>query len=180
MACRVRPMRVGSSASCRCFARSSDGSSYAGRSPGASRSQTVRAQWLWWLMVFFFQAEDGIRDDLVTGVQTCALDLDLCIVIIPGKGGPGIQSHAGVNRCSVLFEIEVVPPQGEFVDRAEGFAFATHDVVKGDEIKGGARRRGGGRGRRGEGRRPPGGSPPRVSTPGQVETPPRGGDLHGR
>ena len=22
---------------------------------------------------FFFQAEDGIRDDLVTGVQTCAL-----------------------------------------------------------------------------------------------------------
>src|SRR5258708_25366869 len=24
-------------------------------------------------MVFFFQAEDGIRDDLVTGVQTCAL-----------------------------------------------------------------------------------------------------------
>src|SRR5207244_9190230 len=34
---------------------------------------------------FFFQAEDGIRDDLVTGVQTCALPissrsvyLDLC------------------------------------------------------------------------------------------------------
>src|SRR5258708_9499318 len=25
--------------------------------------------------VFFFQAEDGIRDDLVTGVQTCALPL---------------------------------------------------------------------------------------------------------
>src|SRR5438552_18005032 len=28
-----------------------------------------------WIYVFFFffQAEDGIRDDLVTGVQTCAL-----------------------------------------------------------------------------------------------------------
>src|SRR5574344_2359536 len=26
---------------------------------------------------FFFQAEDGIRDDLVTGVQTCALPLML-------------------------------------------------------------------------------------------------------
>src|SRR5258708_3108327 len=25
---------------------------------------------------FFFQAEDGIRDDLVTGVQTCALPID--------------------------------------------------------------------------------------------------------
>src|SRR5258708_6605830 len=32
-----------------------------------------------WLAIrrcfFFFQAEDGIRDDLVTGVQTCALPI---------------------------------------------------------------------------------------------------------
>ena len=28
--------------------------------------------------VFFFQAEDGIRDDLVTGVQTCALPISPC------------------------------------------------------------------------------------------------------
>src|SRR5207247_5452199 len=27
------------------------------------------------LVVFFFQAEDGIRDPLVTGVQTCALPI---------------------------------------------------------------------------------------------------------
>src|SRR5947208_16071627 len=27
--------------------------------------------------IFFFQAEDGIRDDLVTGVQTCALPISL-------------------------------------------------------------------------------------------------------
>src|SRR5207244_6849352 len=27
------------------------------------------------LLLFFFQAEDGIRDDLVTGVQTCALPI---------------------------------------------------------------------------------------------------------
>src|SRR5207244_10203078 len=27
------------------------------------------------IVVFFFQAEDGIRDDLVTGVQTCALPI---------------------------------------------------------------------------------------------------------
>src|SRR5258708_21047378 len=26
-------------------------------------------------IIFFFQAEDGIRDDLVTGVQTCALPI---------------------------------------------------------------------------------------------------------
>src|SRR5437868_6145276 len=28
-----------------------------------------------WLFVFFFQAEDGIRDRNVTGVQTCALPI---------------------------------------------------------------------------------------------------------
>ena len=28
---------------------------------------------------FFFQAEDGIRDDLVTGVQTCALPIYLMV-----------------------------------------------------------------------------------------------------
>src|SRR5258708_170644 len=28
-----------------------------------------------YMVFFFFQAEDGIRDDLVTGVQTCALPI---------------------------------------------------------------------------------------------------------
>src|SRR5258708_9153249 len=36
---------------------------------------------------FFFQAEDGIRDDLVTGVQTCALP------ILPGL--PPFRQQAG-------------------------------------------------------------------------------------
>src|SRR2546428_10456680 len=30
-----------------------------------------------WLVFFFFQAEDGIRDLIVTGVQTCALPISL-------------------------------------------------------------------------------------------------------
>src|SRR5947208_868416 len=37
---------------------------------------------------FFFQAEDGIRDDLVTGVQTCALPIsesDCWAVHTPGQ-----------------------------------------------------------------------------------------------
>src|SRR5207244_6836727 len=29
----------------------------------------------YFFVLFFFQAEDGIRDDLVTGVQTCALPI---------------------------------------------------------------------------------------------------------
>src|SRR2546423_4373101 len=33
------------------------------------------------LIIFFFQAEDGIRDKLVTGVQTCALPISLSIIV---------------------------------------------------------------------------------------------------
>jgi len=32
------------------------------------------------IVVFFFQAEDGIRDKLVTGVQTCALPILLQVL----------------------------------------------------------------------------------------------------
>src|SRR5258708_24584365 len=40
---------------------------------------------------FFFQAEDGIRDDLVTGVQTCALPISLKRVRHP-RGQPTFSS----------------------------------------------------------------------------------------
>src|SRR2546425_9486982 len=33
------------------------------------------AHTLFYIFFFFFQAEDGIRDKLVTGVQTCALPI---------------------------------------------------------------------------------------------------------
>src|SRR3989440_9603618 len=36
------------------------------------------SRFMWWLLClcfFFFQAEDGIRDLIVTGVQTCALPI---------------------------------------------------------------------------------------------------------
>src|SRR5205823_10706800 len=39
-------------------------------------------------VVFFFQAEDGIRDKLVTGVQTCALP------IYPERACPGFTLFA--------------------------------------------------------------------------------------
>src|SRR5205823_10487639 len=42
---------------------------------------------------FFFQAEDGIRDKLVTGVQTCALP----IWRLPPGRQPGVQA-AGTPR----------------------------------------------------------------------------------
>src|SRR5256885_11130618 len=36
------------------------------------------------LFIFFFQAEDGIRDYKVTGVQTCALPISLTTVLLIG------------------------------------------------------------------------------------------------
>src|SRR5258708_6762688 len=53
--------------------------------------------------VFFFQAEDGIRDDLVTGVQTCALPI---LELMPEQRVP-VRSHRdqpvdGVPGASLL------------------------------------------------------------------------------
>src|SRR5258708_29153006 len=36
-------------------------------------------------LLFFFQAEDGIRDDLVTGVQTCALPIFKATILTPDE-----------------------------------------------------------------------------------------------
>src|SRR5205823_10107939 len=56
--------------------------------------------------VFFFQAEDGIRDKLVTGVQTCALPILrrsvglgllmtlACPLVLAGQGVPAADSLA--------------------------------------------------------------------------------------
>src|SRR5207245_4929987 len=48
------------------------------------------------MIFFFFQAEDGIRDATVTGVQTCALP-----ICEPSNGSAGAwraATHAGVAR----------------------------------------------------------------------------------
>src|SRR2546425_6577763 len=37
---------------------------------------------MWFIFFFFFQAEDGIRDKLVTGVQTCALPISSSAPVI--------------------------------------------------------------------------------------------------
>src|SRR3990170_8226651 len=43
---------------------------------------------------FFFQAEDGIRDDLVTGVQTCALPISTAAITLTTSAPtpPGAQN----------------------------------------------------------------------------------------
>src|SRR5207247_6391776 len=51
---------------------------------------------------FFFQAEDGIRDPLVTGVQTCALP-------ILGQGCAAHRPRGGVAAAPVDRDLVVVP-----------------------------------------------------------------------
>src|SRR5947208_13963498 len=48
---------------------------------------------------FFFQAEDGIRDDLVTGVQTCALPIFRSLRIYYG----GKHDRSAMDRLYARF-----------------------------------------------------------------------------
>src|SRR5215216_8043252 len=50
---------------------------------------------------FFFQAEDGIRDDLVTGVQTCALPILIAAV-------EGDRAGLVAEAADVLYHLLVV------------------------------------------------------------------------
>src|SRR5206468_6330660 len=53
---------------------------------------------------FFFQAEDGIRDLIVTGVQTCALPISVARALAEAGGdGDGVE----VTICARDFEIHV-------------------------------------------------------------------------
>src|SRR5258708_24028242 len=54
--------------------------------------------WCWTLFFFFFQAEDGIRDDLVTGVQTCALPIYGFAVLLR-------RGHAHARRVDRIFAL---------------------------------------------------------------------------
>src|SRR5207244_6009322 len=78
--------------------------------------------------VFFFQAEDGIRDDLVTGVQTCALPISI----------PGDVAECGVWRGRSLVAMGLyLQQQGSRktifgFDSFQGFdASVQHDLLLG-------------------------------------------------
>src|SRR5699024_11606865 len=49
---------------------------------------------------FFFQAEDGIRDRNVTGVQTCALPI--------WSGSPPVMGHAAVTSVTAATSVTAV------------------------------------------------------------------------
>src|SRR3712207_7419449 len=51
------------------------------------------------MLFFFFQAEDGIRDIGVTGVQTCALPIS------DGERKAGQMVEAPRNTCTAVLEV---------------------------------------------------------------------------
>src|SRR5258708_25796663 len=64
------------------------------------------------MFIFFFQAEDGIRDDLVTGVQTCALPISPTIKAVKvhmhnaaSPGGPrrGEREPTGLRQLLAIY-----------------------------------------------------------------------------
>src|SRR5205823_7026588 len=63
------------------------------------------------VLVFFFQAEDGIRDKLVTGVQTCALP-------IFQPDGPSASGRPSLPHADGVAADRAHPRQGRRVDRA--------------------------------------------------------------
>src|SRR3989441_1375320 len=76
-------------------------------------------------VVFFFQAEDGIRDKLVTGVQTCALPIYLPravarrVAVVLGRLDDHLvrpdTAHHVVQAFAVLVERPLDPQSGEAV-----------------------------------------------------------------
>src|SRR2546428_6404767 len=67
------------------------------------------------VIFFFFQAEDGIRDLIVTGVQTCALPISTSEFL--QLGDALLQKLAGGGvRLAFLFEIRTNECFGDRVD----------------------------------------------------------------
>src|SRR5688500_20349703 len=63
-------------------------------------------------MSFFFQAEDGIRDYKVTGVQTCALPISSAFAVI----APGDASVGVAVRCPSCAAVSVNLVSRQHVD----------------------------------------------------------------
>src|SRR5688572_33461672 len=54
------------------------------------------------MLVFFFQAEDGIRDLTVTGVQTCALPIcEVRRVFVGGEGSARGERYTVVEKFAI-------------------------------------------------------------------------------
>src|SRR5690606_40245533 len=87
------------------------------------------------LCYFFFQAEDGIRDFHVTGVQTCALPISTRIVL--EEYGLGERAEE-INRRAARLAVDAArrwstPEQPRFVLGAMGPTTKTLSLTRSEE-----------------------------------------------
>src|SRR5699024_11401642 len=83
--------------------------------------------------IFFFQAEDGIRDRNVTGVQTCALPiLDyLLLDLPPGTGDIAMDVHELLPTCNEVIVTTPHPTAAFVAARAGQMALKTDHKILG-------------------------------------------------
>src|SRR5687767_15300749 len=76
------------------------------------------------IFFFFFQAEDGIRDKLVTGVQTCALPIYRYVFHVPYVDQVRLERRTELRECSPVGQLFLrqarqafrrVPPLGDML-----------------------------------------------------------------
>src|SRR5256886_1107182 len=84
---------------------------------------------------FFFQAEDGIRDLTVTGVQTCALPISLRddaprrVRLLEEAGGPDTLLHGDLWPKNVFVSMTPAGPRARLIDWDHvGVGPASYDV----------------------------------------------------
>src|SRR3989449_6394238 len=113
---------------------------------------------------FFFQAEDGIRDVAVTGVQTCALPISAA-----RDEQDGVRGRQGEPRCEPLAGRNREANAAEDGGPARGPAGGVRVAAPADAREGEGR--GGGGGRAGDAREGQGAGRGEQTTPGIAHTP---------
>src|SRR5438552_18930566 len=99
------------------------------------RRHDLEESWGWRLRLagFFFQAEDGIRDDLVTGVQTCALPISraerLSRSIAPRRARAEASAMSKALRLASTREIGRASCRERVQIRGAGRAFQEEDAA---------------------------------------------------
>src|SRR5260221_7756992 len=84
----------------------------------------------WLKFRFFFQAEDGIRDHCVTGVQTCALPISLGVSphsFVVGRGRRAGRSRRFMRRSTQSW---ISALQIEFAPGAQALAGNRFELIK--------------------------------------------------
>src|SRR2546430_13056941 len=84
--------------------------SWAWHSRQVAAWRSSRVKHLWWFF-FFFQAEDGIRDLTVTGVQTCALPISISAMLLNiAANMMGLGNAATPFGIKAMEELEKLNP----------------------------------------------------------------------